>query len=42
VIDFNKSYNPPCAFTRYATGPFPVANNRLKLIPAGELNYAHD
>lgn len=43
VVDFNKSYNPPCAFTKYATCPLPVANNRLKVeIPAGELNYAHD
>ena len=23
VLDFNKSYNPPCAFTAYATCPLP-------------------
>ena len=23
VLDFNKSYNPPCAFTAFATCPLP-------------------
>ena len=42
VIDFNKAYNPPCAFTPYATCPLPPAQNRLKVkIEAGELNYGH-
>ena len=42
VLDFNKAYNPPCAFTPYATCPLPPAQNRLKAkIEAGELNYGH-
>lgn len=40
VLDFNKSYNPPCAFTPYATCPLPPPENRLDLaIPAGEKSY---
>ena len=40
VLDFNKAYNPPCAFTPYATCPLPPAQNRLAVrIEAGELNY---
>ncbi|MCF8241316.1 MAG: DUF1684 domain-containing protein [Melioribacteraceae bacterium] len=40
VIDFNKAYNPPCAFTKYATCPLPPKENYLKLrITAGEKNY---
>lgn len=36
-IDFNKSYNPPCVFTKYATCPLPPAQNKLPIaIPAGE------
>lgn len=36
-IDFNKTYNPPCAFTNYATCPLPPKENYLKLaITAGE------
>lgn len=36
-IDFNKAYNPPCAFTKYATCPLPPKQNYLKLkITAGE------
>lgn len=39
-IDFNKAYNPPCVFTKYATCPFPPPQNRLVLkITAGEKNY---
>jgi uncharacterized protein (DUF1684 family) len=42
VLDFNKAYNPPCAFTPYATCPLPPPANRLKVnIEAGELNYGH-
>jgi uncharacterized protein len=38
VLDFNKAYNPPCAFTEYATCTFPAKQNQLKLpIEAGEL-----
>ena len=37
VLDFNKAYNPPCAFTPYATCPLPPAENRLAVrIEAGE------
>lgn len=40
TIDFNKAYNPPCAFTPYATCPLPPAENRLAVkIEAGELKY---
>lgn len=39
-LDFNKAYNPPCAFTPYATCPLPPKENRLALmIEAGELKY---
>ena len=38
TLDFNKAYNPPCAFTPYATCPLPPVENHLKVrIPAGEL-----
>ena len=41
-IDFNKAYNPPCAFTAFATCPLPPAQNRLTLnITAGEKNYGN-
>ena len=36
-VDFNKAYNPPCAFTDYATCTFPPQENHLKIrIEAGE------
>jgi uncharacterized protein (DUF1684 family) len=36
-LDFNKAYNPPCAFTPYATCPLPTKENKLKVaISAGE------
>lgn len=39
-VDFNKSYNPPCVFTEYATCPLPPPQNRLDLaITAGEKMY---
>jgi len=39
-IDFNKAYNPPCAYNPYATCPLPSARNRLQIaIPAGEKRY---
>lgn len=42
VLDFNKSYNPPCAFTPFATCPLPPKQNILQLsVLAGEKNY-HD
>jgi hypothetical protein len=40
TIDFNKSYNPPCAFTAYSTCTLPPLQNRLNTaIVAGELKY---
>jgi len=37
ILDFNKAYNPPCAFTPYATCPLPTPQNTLKVrIEAGE------
>jgi uncharacterized protein (DUF1684 family) len=37
IVDFNKGYNPPCAFTDFATCPMPPLPNRLDLsITAGE------
>lgn len=42
TIDFNLLYNPPCAYTPYATCPLPPDQNRLTLpIEAGEQRYAH-
>lgn len=39
VIDFNKAYNPPCAFTKFATCPFPPKGNHVPLyVTAGEWN----
>lgn len=41
VIDFNRAYNPPCAFTNYATCPLPPPQNKLPIrIEAGEKKYA--
>lgn len=40
VLDFNFAYNPPCAFTPFATCPLPPSQNRLPFaIEAGELRY---
>jgi len=37
VVDFNRAYNPPCAFSPFATCPLPPVQNRLPLvIEAGE------
>ena len=37
IVDFNKGYNPPCAFTGFSTCPMPPLSNRLDLaITAGE------
>ena len=42
TLDFNKAYNPPCAFTPYATCPLPPKQNHLAVrIEAGELRYGH-
>jgi uncharacterized protein (DUF1684 family) len=41
VLDFNKTVNPPCAFTPFATCPLPPPQNRLTLaITAGEKKYS--
>lgn len=40
VLDFNQAYNPPCAFTSFATCPLAPPENRLDLrITAGEKKY---
>lgn len=40
VLDFNKAYNPPCAFTAFATCPLAPSENRLDLrVTAGEKKY---
>ena len=40
VLDFNRAYNPPCAFNPYTTCPLPLPENRLKVrILAGEQAY---
>lgn len=42
IVDFNKAYSPPCAFTNYATCPLPPFQNRLPLrIEAGEKFAGH-
>ncbi len=42
ILDFNQAYNPPCAFTHFATCPLPPPQNRLKVaIKAGEKTYEH-
>lgn len=39
-LDFNHAYNPPCAFTEFATCPLPPPQNQLHLrVDAGELTY---
>jgi len=41
ILDFNRAYNPPCAFTPFATCPLPVEDNRLPFpIPAGEQTWS--
>ncbi len=40
VLDFNKSYNPPCAFSKFATCSLPPEENKIRIrITAGEKNY---
>ena len=39
-LDFNRAYNPPCAFTAFATCPLPTKDNQLAVaIRAGELRH---
>ena len=40
VVDFNRAYNPPCAFNPHTTCPLPPRANRLPVrVEAGELDY---
>ncbi|HTB97126.1 MAG TPA: DUF1684 domain-containing protein [Terracidiphilus sp.] len=40
TLDFNQLYNPPCAYTTFATCPLPPEQNRLPVaIEAGEQRY---
>lgn len=40
VVDFNRSYNPPCVFSPHATCPLPWPANRLGIrVEAGERAY---
>lgn len=42
VLDFNKAYNPPCAFNPFTTCPLPVKQNIMPIaVEAGELKYDH-
>ena len=42
VVDFNKAYNPPCAYNDYSTCTLPPPRNRLRTaVRAGERKY-HD
>lgn len=42
LIDFNRAYNPPCAFTPYATCPLPPKQNWLPVaVEAGEKYSGH-
>ena len=42
ILDFNKAYSPPCAFTPYATCPLPPKENRLGIrLEAGEKFHGH-
>lgn len=41
LLDFNQAYNPPCAFTAYATCPLPPKQNVLPIaVEAGEMKYS--
>ena len=40
VLDFNRTENPPCAFTPFATCPLPPRENRFSVrVAVGEKNY---
>jgi uncharacterized protein (DUF1684 family) len=42
ILDFNRAYNPPCAFSAYTTCPLPLPDNVLKVrIEAGERFLGH-
>ncbi len=41
-LDFNRSINPPCAYTEFSTCPLPPPENRLRaFVRAGEARYGH-
>ena len=41
ILDFNKAYNPPCAFSEFTTCPLPPRQNHLTVaIEAGERHLA--
>lgn len=41
LLDFNRAFNPPCAFTAFATCSLAPPENRLPFpVPAGEKKYA--
>lgn len=40
VVDFNKAYNPPCAFSAFTTCPLPPPQNWLKADMAAGEKYA--
>jgi uncharacterized protein (DUF1684 family) len=43
IIDFNKAFNPPCAFTPFATCPLPTPANKLAIaVRAGEQFHGHN
>jgi len=43
TVDFNKAYNPPCAFNSYSTCPLPPQRNRMDLlVTAGEKDFHPD
>jgi len=43
TVDFNKAYNPPCAFNPYSTCPLPPQRNRMNLlVTAGEKDFNPD
>lgn len=40
VLDFNRAYNPPCAYNPFTTCPLPPRENRLPIaVRAGEKAY---
>jgi uncharacterized protein (DUF1684 family) len=42
ILDFNQAYNPPCAFTAFATCPLPPKQNTLPVaVEAGEKKYGN-
>ena len=43
TVDFNKAYNPPCAFNPYSTCPIPPQRNRMDLwVRTGEKDFHPD